>query len=462
MRKYLFVIALLIPFSLIAQVREHWLPDNSILKKNYVSKVFEDSKNRIWILNETELIMRDSVGIWHSGMQDSIPMYSLPIGLTAVGRLLTVYEDFFGNIILLTSQGVAFYNYRSEWSYYSKYEPKYTWFQLANELIPVNNGKLFFKMSDGFRYLQFEADSCKYSFDYRNLMPSPLEMTDNKIVPFLHDSMIIMHDFKQDIKYNVYSDVWTCVPDDRGIESIYGIDQELMKIHYTDNDSRFLLALKKKGNIELEIKECSGFIKKYSAQLDTHSIVLNLIRASKIMDSTDNSLIFFDNLNLYTFSESKGFMKLSLPDSVKVGSLPLIIVDIFFVDGNEIWLSGNSGIIKCDLQALLSTEKKVNTTTSVEINPHLPMMNIYRVYPQPNSSYVNFEYYMQSGLFSDIKVSVYDSFGKELKHIKYENIIKESIISTLRLNTTQFSAGVYIIVLDDGTNKASTKFIVEK
>ena len=65
-------------------------------------------------------------------------------------------------------------------------------------------------------------------------------------------------------------------------------------------------------------------------------------------------------------------------------------------------------------------------------------------------------------MYSDLNISVFDFYGKEMENINFENKNKIGVMNSISLNTTNFPAGVYILQIDNGGDKSTAKFVVEK
>ncbi len=444
-----------------AQILEHWTVDNSFLESPMVRTTFRDSQNRIWLSDLDDLFYRDNDG-WHD-VTDSIKSKMVSSMGGGLAGIMYISEDKYGNIIATNNVGMAIYNNR-DWQVFSARANTHMNFIYSTGFC---NDKLYFTSAGtyGLRLMNYDSTSKKYSHSITDVIQQPDSITSLYKFEVQGSTLIILADSGLAL-YHTETNSWGFISQVNGFSlrhcnsfthrqilmNKYGV----ISILSTIEDSIFS-GHPEKDVYHTEITRIYGNVSAKSYPVYNRVWKKALPHSIIYIDEAQDSLLLAYENQLYLFHESFGYKLIPKPDTIS--PTDWIIFDLFKVSENEIWLgTAQAGIYVCDLKQLLNTA----TTANVEIDPYLPNMSISSIYPQPNSNFVNFEYYLQSGLFTDSKVSVFDWQGKKIDNISYESTNRNGMINNILLNTSNLPNGVYLIQIDNGTSKATEKFIIDR
>ncbi len=127
-------------------------------------------------------------------------------------------------------------------------------------------------------------------------------------------------------------------------------------------------------------------------------------------------------------------------------------------EAEELWVGTfSNGIYVCDKNKLISLAVPVG----VEIEPFIPMLDIYKTYPLPSQSYTNVEFFQQSGTLKELDVSIYDIKGNKIEKAEYNVEPVSGQRKRIKITTSNLQSGIYLCQIKYKEYSTTAKFIVE-
>ena len=464
MVKTIIILLFFLPLSLFSQVfRGQLLPENSkFVEDADVQLVQQDSKGRVWVFSSgrgRNLWLREN-GIWRIVYPGDV---YLDIGLAAPNRF---YEDNYGNVLITTKDNLFVYK--------------------NDNTVQIVTGGTMLEL----RQICFIDTSLYFSNSFMGFSVFPEAGYDKatnsynyvKAIEFIKDSVGILTPYGVVAKgkelyyvcekglfvYNTINKTYRII---RHPELNFFSLDDFKKVPGSGGgmciDSNGVITiLTTKDNKPAVVRIYSDdsiktFIYPYFISQvvsdGTKDYTANLFPVNAKKDEFLLNLSF----DLLYFSEKTGIMY--IPRPVELSKYVWgDFFDFTIVDGDELWCGSLcGGIIRCGLKELLASKMDQPPAGVEEIKPYIAMMDIYSVYPQPGTQYVDVDYFLQTCNFSENKVKIFDTYGNEVSKFSFDVIRDKGMMRTLRLHTDGLSAGGYVVEITDGDYRATGKFLIK-